>query len=156
MKGKIVVAFASKSGATEETASLIAKTLRENDLDVDLVNLRKDKKFRASEYDNVVVGGAVRGGKIYGEVEKFFRENNLSKKKAALFIVSGGGGDPKQHDDVLEKYNGKITKQFSDVDFVSNVAFGGRMKIFGKTVFDNRNPEKVKKWAEELSVRLKK
>ncbi|MBN2101297.1 MAG: hypothetical protein JW716_00305 [Candidatus Aenigmarchaeota archaeon] len=156
MKGKTVVAFASKSGVTEEAATLIAKTLRDNGIETELVNLRKDKKFIASAYDNVVVGGAVRCGKIYGEVENFFKRNNLSKKKAGLFIVSGGGGDPKEHDSALEKYNGSITRQFSDVNFVSNAAFGGMMKIFGKTVFDNRDPEKVRKWAEELSIKLKK
>lgn len=31
-------------------------------------------------------------------------------------------------------------------------AFGGQMKVLGKTVFDNFKPEKIREWAEELNA----
>ena len=45
LMNKTLIAYASKGGATEEAAKIIADRLKSKyDLDVNIVNLRKDKK----------------------------------------------------------------------------------------------------------------
>jgi menaquinone-dependent protoporphyrinogen IX oxidase len=64
MSGKTIVTYESKSGATEESARKIADVLRSKfQLEVDLVELGKQNISDCSLYQNIVVGGGVRGGR---------------------------------------------------------------------------------------------
>jgi menaquinone-dependent protoporphyrinogen IX oxidase len=102
-QNKTLVAYESKSGATEESAMKIADVLRSKyQLEVDLVDLGVQKISDCSQYSNIVVGGGVRAGKIYGKVLKCL-ENNFEGKKVAFFVSSGQGGDPKSYADAKEK-----------------------------------------------------
>ena len=69
--GKTLIAYESKGGATEEAARKIAETLRSKfQLEVDLVDLKKQKVFDLSLYQNIIIGGGVRGGRVYGKARK--------------------------------------------------------------------------------------
>ena len=151
--GKTLVAYVTKGGATGEAAAAIANTLREKcGLQVDLVDLKKQSKPDITPYNNIVVGGGVRAGKVYKEELKFV-EQDLSGKRVAFFICSGAAGNPLRHDEVLEKY---ITKGLAayNVKLVSKGAFGGCIRIFGIAVTDRRDPAKVQAWAEELGKKF--
>jgi len=117
-----------------------------------LVDLRKEPKPDITDYSNVVVGGGVRAGKVYKEALKFV-EQDLNGKRVAFFVCSGAAGNPLRHDEVLEKY---ITKGLAayNVKLVSNGAFGGCIRIFGKAVTDRRDPAKVQAWAEEVGKKF--
>jgi len=54
MQIKVLVAYASKYGSTQEVAEKIAATLRENDLLVDLKPIREVKPLE--EYTAIVLG----------------------------------------------------------------------------------------------------
>lgn len=151
--GKTLVAYVTKGGATGEAAAAIANTLREKcGLQVDLVDLKKQSKPDITPYNNIVVGGGVRAGKVYKEALEFV-EQDLSGKRVAFFICSGAAGNPLRHDEVLEKY---ITKGLAacNVKLVSKGAFGGCIRIFGIAVTDRRDPAKVQAWAEELGKKF--
>ena len=57
MKVKVLVAYASKYGSTQEVAEAIAATLRESDLAVDLEPMKEVKTL--NEYTAVVLGAPI-------------------------------------------------------------------------------------------------
>lgn len=152
---KTLVAYASKSGATQEVAEKIAETLKDKyNLEVDLINLRKEKPILAL-YKNVVVGSGVRMNKVYGEALRFLKQD-FENKRVAFFICCGGAGDPKKYDESCTKYITNVLANYRNFKPVATEAFGGRMKMFGKQLFDNVDFEKIRSWAESLGKKFVK
>jgi menaquinone-dependent protoporphyrinogen IX oxidase len=147
---KTLIAYASKSGATEQVATIITEVLKEKPgLEVDLANLRKDTpKF--AQYANVVIGAGVRAGKVYGEALDFL-DQDFSNKKVAFFVCCGGAGNPKKYDESCTNYLTNVLAHYPNLKTVATEAFGGRMKMLGKSLFDNVDPSKVRSWAETLA-----
>ncbi len=151
---RTLIAYETKLGATEETAKKIAEVLRSKfNLEVDLVNLKKDASPDLTLYQNVVVGAGVRGGRVYGGALKFLKED-LSGKKVAFFTCSSWAGTPGSYENAKKNYIEKTLKKFPNVGFVDAEAFGGRIRYFGKTMLDNRDPAKVEAWTEELAEKF--
>lgn len=154
MAGKTLVAYASRGGATEEAALEIANVLKTNKISVDTANLRKDKVDDLSGYSNIVAGAGVRAGSIYKEFWKLL-EKDVSKKRLALFIVCGDAADPDKHGPAREKHLKTILSRHPNLRPVEFEVFGGRMKLLGRVLFDGRDPEKTRAWAEKLVKELK-
>ena len=152
---KTLVAYASKSGATEQTAQTIAEVLKDKfELEVDLFNLRKGCPS-LEQYGNIVIGAGVRGGRVYGEALKFLKQD-FGDRKVAFFVCCGGAGDPKTYEDSCTKYLTEVLANYPKIKPVAKEAFGGHMKIFGKTIFDNVDSTKIRAWANDLGNKLSK
>ena len=150
---KTLVAFASKGGATKEESEIIADVLKEKyKFTVDLVNLKKNSP-NLEEYDNIVIGGGVRNGKVYDEALKFLKQD-FGDREIAFFVCSGDAGDPNKYEEACTKYITDVLANYPNVKTVATEAFGGRMKMLWKTVFDNFNPAKIRAWAEKLGSKL--
>ncbi len=121
-------------------------------MEVDVVNLRKGSPDLA-QYKNVVVGAGVRAGRVYGEGLNFLKQD-FGSRKVAFFVCCGGAGDPKTYDNSCTKYLTQTLANYPDVKPVATEAFGGRMKILGKTVFDNLDAAKIRGWAETLGKKF--
>ncbi len=144
---KTLVAYVTKGGATEAAAKNIADVLQTQfSLVVDTVNLKKSTPS-ISGYTNIVVGAGVRARKVYDEALKFL-DQDFGMRKVAFFVCCGGAGDPKTYDDSCTKYLVDVLAKYPNVRTVATDAFGGCMKILGKTLFDGRDPAKVSAWAE--------
>ncbi len=153
-QNKTLVAYETKGGATEESARKIAETLRSKfQLEVDLVDLKKQKVPDLAQYRNVVIGGGVRAGKVYEKTLKFL-ETDLSGKQVAFFVSSGEAGDPKTYETAKAKFVENTLANYPRINAVSTEAFGGRMKILGKMVFDTLNLTKVEAWADSLGKKF--
>ncbi|MFH1229043.1 MAG: flavodoxin family protein [Candidatus Aenigmatarchaeota archaeon] len=152
---KVLVAYATKSGVTEDNAKIIANVLKEDGFLVDVVDLRKSNPGYMANYGFVVLGSGVRIGKIYDEFYKFLDKNNFNGKKVALFFSSGEAGNQKGISGFTEKYIKPVLAKYPKIDIVDAEGFGGMMKILFKTVIDNRDPKKVEAWAKELSKKFK-
>ncbi len=151
---KTLIAYESKGGATEESAQKIAEILRSKyQLEVDLVDLKEQKVPDIEQYRNVIVGGGVRAGKVYDKTLKFL-ENDLSGKHVAFFVSSGEAGTPASYEKAKVKFVENTLANYPNIKTVSTEAFGGRIKILGKTVMDNRDMAKVEAWAEELGKKF--
>ena len=154
---KTLIAYASKGGATEEAAQTIADVLREKfGLEVDLANLRKSSPDIAP-YKNVVVGAGVRAASIYGEALKFLKKD-FGSRKIAFFVSCGAAGDPekdpKNYEKACAKYLTDELTKYPNIKPVAKDAFGGRMKVFGKTIWDNQDKAKIRAWAETLGKKF--
>jgi menaquinone-dependent protoporphyrinogen IX oxidase len=152
--GKTLIAYQSKGGATEEAARKIAEVLRSKfQLEVDLVDLNEQKPPDVSLYQNIVVGGGVRFGKVYSKTLNFLK-NDLSGKKIAFFTSSSWGGTPGSYENAKTKFVENTLTKYPKISPVSTEAFGGRIRYFGKTMVDNTDLIKVEAWAEELGKKF--
>ncbi len=151
---KTLIAYETKGGATEEAARKIADVLRSKyQLEVDLVDLKEQKVLDIAQYKNVVVGGGVRGGRVYKKALKFLK-NDLSGKQVAFFVSSSWAGTPGSYENAKVKFVENTLAKYPNINPVSTEAFGGRIRILRKTMVDNTDLAKVEAWAEELGKKF--
>lgn len=151
---KTLVAFVTKGGVAGEYAAMIAGILKKKGFDVDLIDLKKQKPD-VKQYDTVIVGSGIRMQRIYGELFDFLDKNDLSNKTVAIFFSSNESGNPKSYGGFVRKYVKTTLEKYPKIKIIAIEGFGGRMRFFGKTVSDNRDPDKAKAWADELARKLK-
>ena len=155
---KTLVAYTSKGGATKEAAQIIADVLKSKyGSDVDVVDLRKDKKKVSNlvPYRNVIVGSGVRKGTVYNEALDFLKQD-FGDKKLAFFVCSGDAGDPEKYEEACKKYVTAVLANYPKLKTVATEAFGGRQKLLGKTLFDNFDPAKISSWVENVGIKFNK
>ena len=68
---KALIVYGTRYGATAGTSEEIAKVLREEGLEVKVVNAKKERVKDISPYDLVVVGSGMQMFKWTGEAEDF-------------------------------------------------------------------------------------
>ncbi len=155
---KTLIAYETKGGATEESARKIAEVLRDKfGLEVDLVDLKEQKVVDLPQYQNIVVGAGVRGGRVYSRAIKFL-ENDLAGKRVAFYVSSSWAGTPKQdsYEAAKTKFVENTLAKHPEINAVSSEAFGGRIKMLGKLMLDNTDMSKVVAWAEILGKEFTK
>lgn len=153
-QNKTLIAYETKQGATKEAATKIAETLRTKyQLEVDLVDLKKETVSSIEQYSNVVIGAGVRGGRVYGKALKFLKDD-FSGKRVAFFISSSWGGTPGSYDNAKAQFVEKTLAKYPKINPVGAEAFGGRIRYFGKTMLDNTDLSKVETWAVEIGKKF--
>jgi menaquinone-dependent protoporphyrinogen oxidase len=87
MNKKILVTYASRTGATAGVAEAIAAVLADGGVQVDVLPMKDVKDL--SPYQAVVAGSAIRGGKWLPEAMKFMQTHQaaLVQKPFAAFMV---------------------------------------------------------------------
>jgi menaquinone-dependent protoporphyrinogen oxidase len=85
---KILVAYASRHGATKGIAERIARTLERTGLDVTLAPA--DRAGDPQAYDAVVVGSAAYNGRWLKEATQFVRRNQEFLAGRSLWLFSSG------------------------------------------------------------------
>lgn len=112
---KVLVAYASKYGATEGIAQRIGEALRKRGLDVDVTRCKDVEE--ASGYDAYVVGSAVYEFNWRRSARKFVTQNAevLAAKPTWLFS-SGPVGTEKVDKDGKDVLTGAEPKQFGEYE----------------------------------------
>jgi menaquinone-dependent protoporphyrinogen oxidase len=87
MDKRILVAYASRADSTREVAQYIGKVLREQKFDVDVLNINNVPDLTV--YKGVVIGSAVRLGRLMNEVLNFAERfsTDLERIPVACFVV---------------------------------------------------------------------
>jgi menaquinone-dependent protoporphyrinogen oxidase len=95
MEKKVLVAYASKYGATAEIASRVGSVLQAAGLPVDVK--RAGEVTDLASYDAVILGSAVYAGQWRQEAADFLKENEQVLKSVPVWLFSSGPtgeGDP--------------------------------------------------------------
>ena len=152
---RTLVVYATKGGVTGESANTIADVLRTKiGFEVEVVNLKSNPSMDLTPYKNIFIGSGIRMGRWYKEASRFL-ENNFEGKNVVIFLSSCSAGNPEKHGEAVKKYLEDVLAKFPHVKPVAAEAFGGRMKMQGKTVEDNCDMEKVRAWADTVGEKLK-
>jgi menaquinone-dependent protoporphyrinogen oxidase len=82
---KTLIAYSSSHGSTEKIVSELKKLLGG---EVQIINLKKNQKVSFEEYNRVIIGGSIHGGKIQKKIKEFCSKNieKLKIKEIGLFI----------------------------------------------------------------------
>jgi menaquinone-dependent protoporphyrinogen oxidase len=111
-KREALIVYGTRFGATKGTAEEIATVLRNEGIDVRVVDARKEQVDDVSPYDLVVVGSGIKMDMWTGEAESFIRkfQKELATKKVALFVSAGSYAI----DEFLGKPVTQIKKKYLD------------------------------------------
>jgi menaquinone-dependent protoporphyrinogen oxidase len=168
METKILVAFASKYGATAEIAEMICQTLRESGFDTDM--LPADQVYDLENYQAVVLGSAVYAGQWRKDAVAFLEDNEgLLTHMPVWFFSSGptGEGDPVQlmkgwqfpeaQQPIADRVKPRGTAFFHGVLDLKKLNFAERLIVrgFRAPVGDFRDRDAIKAWAASIAESLK-
>ncbi len=155
MNNKVLIAFATKSGATEDTAQKIADVLQTKyGFKVDLVDLRREAHPNFSQYGTIVVASGIRMGKWYKEALQFL-ENDFQGKNIALFVSAMYQGEnQKTYPTAVERFLEKVSKVYLRVTPIAMEVFGGRLKLAGRVTQDNRDMNRISAWSQSLGEKI--
>jgi menaquinone-dependent protoporphyrinogen oxidase len=167
MEKKVLVAYASKYGATAGIAEKIGEVLQESGLTVDVV--AADKAGDPSSYAAVVLGSAVYMGQWRKEAVKFLKNNQKKLAERPVWIFSSGPagkGDPVE---LLKgwRFPGKISDAIEAVKPVDIAVFHGlvdndKMNALERFMIKNvksplgdfRDWEAITAWAKKIATKL--
>ena len=162
MDDRILVAYASLAGSTQEVAEDIGKTLGERGFSVDVVPVLDEP--RVSDYQHVLIGSGVYGSKWRPEAVAFVEANQavLSQVPVALFSVCLAG---------LVKDEATLSERLVIFDpvrplvnCVDEVLFAGKVDRRGVSLFlpgwltrffptlDFRDWDAIRSWAQTVFV----
>ncbi len=171
---KALIVYGTRYGATTGNSEEIARVLREEGLEVKVVNAKEEKIQNISEYELIVVGSGMQMFKWTGEAEDFLKkfQSELAKKKLAIFVSSAvkavnekeGKTDENAKmwksylEDKAAKYNlhpismgmfGGVI-DYNKMNFITRRAFGSMRKQYEAVGFKEDPPGvyDMRNWAE--------
>jgi menaquinone-dependent protoporphyrinogen oxidase len=176
---KALIVYGTRYGATASTSDMIAGSLRQEGLDVRVVNAKEEKVTDVAEYDLVVVGSGIQINRWTGEPEGLLKKfkNDLTQKKVALFVCCGsesGEAKPGAAENARRKYLEEKAAKYG-LQPIALGLFGGVYNynnipwIFKRAmeadrprvaaayketepgVYDTRDWDAIKSWAKELA-----
>jgi len=166
MKKRILVAYASRSGSTAETADMIAHELSlQKGITAEAASVKNAKDI--ASYDAIILGTAIHMGRPLPEMLSFVKSYQpiLATKKVASFgmcmsLIKETPQTLKESDAYLATLNAQC-KPFESRVFAGNVnlsklKFMSRMivKMVKSPVGDFRKLDDIKMWARETGKKL--
>ena len=156
MNNKILVAYFTKGGASEEYANVITETLKSLELTIETYNL-SNKIPTITDFETIILGTGVRMYRVYGRWKKVLKQKEIKEKKLYLFLSSGmAAEDPEK---AVEKFLNPIVEKYN-LKPNSLISFPGKIPEKWQKYDDSKkvttNPDLAKKWAEEIANQIKK
>jgi menaquinone-dependent protoporphyrinogen oxidase len=162
----VLVAFASKNGATAEIAAAIADRLRASGLDVDCREAADVTSL--DPYDAVVLGSAVYMKRWRVGARRFLRRHAKALARRPLWVFSSGPvGDP-AGDNAAWAEPGRTIRRVEAIGAHEHVVFAGRVPVDGQGPFDRRMAEDtppefrdrrdwhaIRTWADGIASQLR-
>ena len=162
MSRKVLVAYASKMGATADIAEAIGDELRSHGHDVDVLDVAQVRTIEP--YDAVVLGSAIYIRRWRRDAVRFLRSNvdELRKRQVWLFHSGPVGPDKDQ-----EQTMPSAVRHLADkIGAAPAVTFAGRLEqatakgflarhlATGNLAGDSRDWAKIRAWADSISTAI--
>lgn len=163
MNERVLIAYATFAGSTQEVAVDIGKTLGARGFAVDVIPVRD--KPAVDDYQFVLIGSAIHGSKWLAEALEFVEANQsaLNRVPVALFSVclSGLAKDEAQLASARDTIYGPAR---AFVTPVAETLFAGKIDRRGVALglpgwlarffptLDFRNWDKIRSWAQTLAI----
>jgi menaquinone-dependent protoporphyrinogen oxidase len=127
MKTKVLLAYASTHGSTQEVAEAIAATLREHELTVDFMPIRNVRTLEG--YSAVVLGAPLYMFHLHKDALRFLSQHQKALSNGLPVAIFAGGpfatGDEKEWQEVRRQLGQELAK-FPWLTPVSIEVIGGR------------------------------
>ncbi len=137
---KALIVYGTRYGAAASTSEEIAKILRQEGLEVQVVNAKEEKVKVIAECDLVVVGSGIQIDRWTSEPEKFLQrfQKELARKKTALFVCCGSASVAlnEENPDTAKRARRKYLEEKAAKYSLQPVALG----LFGGVYDFNRTP----------------
>jgi menaquinone-dependent protoporphyrinogen oxidase len=156
---KILIAYGTRYGTTEKCAGILSGILKEKNYEVELLNLKKNKRVSTKDYDLIAVGGSFLMGQMNANVRKFAESNldTLLNKKTALFMC---GAEEEWEKEMEKGFPEELFKKASAKGYFGyelildkmNPIYRGIIQKVEKTTdsISKINHENIKKFAEDI------
>ena len=156
----VLVAYASKHGATESIAKRIWQTLRQHGIAAEV--WEAGSVADVSGYDAVVLGSAVYFGSWMGEATELARRNQEALAEVPVWLFSSGpvGGtalpEPKEIAELRVAVAPRDHHEFAGALWRSELGFTERVmvKVMKAPAGDFRDWDDVTAWAEGIAQAL--
>ena len=158
MTGTILVAYGTKHGSTREVAEAVAQTLAELGLDVE--TLPAARVDDVSQYEAVVVGGALYTGRWHPDALRLLKRHKATLASIPVAVFGMGPKTTEEHD--LRHARGQLEMALAKVPGVEPCAvaiFGGvldpaklRFPFNRMPASDARDWAEIRAWAVEVAT----
>jgi menaquinone-dependent protoporphyrinogen oxidase len=132
LKMKTLIVYGTRYGATAGTSEEIAKVLCEEDVDVRVVNAKKEKVRDITEYELIIVGNGMKFTGWTSEAKGFLRKfaKELATKKLAVFVSSAAQllhEHKGEHEKMEEAWTKYLVDEIAKYDLnpIAMAIFGG-------------------------------
>jgi menaquinone-dependent protoporphyrinogen oxidase len=154
---RVLVAYASKHGSTEEVARAVGSTIRRTGHHVDVRNAKT--AHDVERYDAVVVGGSMYMGRWHADARRFLRKHDdeLSQEHLAVFAM----GPLKPEEDQVAGVRRQLDRALARIDVRPELVaiFGGvvdpeklHFPLNRAPATDARDWEAIERWALEVAA----
>lgn len=160
----VLVAFATKHGATEEIADAIGDALRGRSVETNVLPVQDITTLEI--YDAIVLGSAVYAGHWRGEAKDFVEHHGDVLRTKPVWLFSSGplgdppepADDPVEVADVMDALEAEEHRLFAGKVDSDDLNFGEKtiMKMVQAPYGDFRPWNDIRVWAGEIADALKK
>ncbi len=145
---KVLVAYGTRYGATQGIAEKMGEWLKDNNIDSDIINVKKDQWPEIAQYNGLIIGTGIRIGQWIKEMKKFIKKqkndiNTLNGPKV-FFVSSGYAAIPERYHEIKEEYCKKALDDLG-VTIDNFEAFGGIM---------NASPDSPVGWLDKKLLKI--
>jgi len=160
---KILIAYATRFGTTEKCAGMLAEILRKKNLEVELVDLKKNKRVKPENYDLVIVGGSFLAFRMNAFVKKFVKRNLniLLNTKIGIFMC---GADENWKDEIKKGFPEELLDKAVAKGYFGYEMNWDKMNPIVRNIMQKAstttepvskiNTENIRKFAEEIAEAL--
>lgn len=149
----VLVAYATKHGATREVAADVARVIRQSGFEVEILPAREVGSL--DRYQGVVIGGALYMGRWHKDARKLLERcrGDLVSLPVAVFAMGPKSTEPEE----LDRAGAQLERALSVVPEVqpfSTAIFGGVFSFGKKHAVDARDWNAIQAWGVEVAGKL--
>jgi menaquinone-dependent protoporphyrinogen oxidase len=158
---RVLVTWGSKLGVTEGIARIVAASLQEARIDVELHAAGEVRSVRG--FDAVIVGGAIYANRWHRDARRFVARHLSDLQRIPVWMFSSGPLDDSAARAKIPPVT-QVAVLMERVGALGHATFGGRLApdakgfpasaMAKKLAGDWRDPDRIRSWAAEIAKQL--